>query len=174
MRGVTSAPWPISWPGNVIPKPFESKAPTGVAPPTPEVGTPCPPAPPPSRSPGARRTRRRSRRSRRRKRRTSRRRSRRSRRRTPGHRTTSAWVYRYVNVERGAMQKLESQMEKRSRSDQKRSNLVELEKCSKVMVPSVAKTGFDTAESGPSKVWVSGIPVHRYKHCPYRYILSKA
>ena len=39
--------------------------------------------------------------------------------------------------------------------------------------------GFDTAENGPSKVWVTGIlvyrytdiPVYRYRHRLYRYIL---
>ena len=33
-----------------------------------------------------------------------------------------------------------------------------------------AQSGFDTAENGPSKAWVTGIPLHQYIGVPvYRY-----
>ena len=49
---------------------------------------------------------------------------------------------------------------------QKRVNLAELEKCCKISTYLVVvKIGFDTAENEPSKVWVTGIPVYRYRHC---------
>ena len=38
--------------------------------------------------------------------------------------------------------------------------------------PLVAKIGFDTTANGPSKAWVTGIPVYRCKHRPYRSSLS--
>ena len=43
---------------------------------------------------------------------------------------------------------------------QKRINLADLEKCCKASL-TVATIGFDTAENGNSKVWVTGVPVHR-------------
>ena len=85
---------------------------------------------------------------------------------------------RTAKLERGVVQKLESNVEKKPGNDphnegrcenvksvsgnsvQKRANLVELEKCRKNN-HFVAKIGFDTAESGPSKNWVTGIPVYR-------------
>ena len=33
----------------------------------------------------------------------------------------------------------------------------------------LANIDFDTAENGPSKIGVTGIPVYRYKHRSYRY-----
>ena len=37
----------------------------------------------------------------------------------------------------------------------------------------MAKIGFDTAETGPSKVWIIDVPVYRYRHRPYRYALDE-
>ena len=70
---------------------------------------------------------------------------------------------------------------------QSRAYLLELEKVLKLFKPKplVANIGFDAAENGPSKVWVTGIPViqlsvlvnrygisvYRYKHDQQRYIL---
>ena len=49
---------------------------------------------------------------------------------------------------------------------QKRANLVDLEKAKKCAFS--RNIGLDTAESGPSKLWVTGIPA--YRHHQYRCV----